>query len=227
MLITLTLDNGPSPDVTPSVLDTLRAHRISATFFVLGERAQSPEGRRLIARASAEGHAIGNHTFTHALLGDIPLEQALEEVTATQQLIDDFVGPNRLFRPTGGGGVINEKVMQRGLFDQLVDEGYSCVLWNCVPRDWEDPVGWVERALEDIQSRDWTVIVLHDLPTGAMDRLGDFISGAKALGATFTQAFPEDCVATWRGAVVREPLMVENGESLRASGAGHARINQH
>jgi peptidoglycan/xylan/chitin deacetylase (PgdA/CDA1 family) len=209
MRITLTLDNGPSPDVTPGVLDTLIAHDVKATFFVLGEQAENPDGQRLIARASAEGHAIGNHTFTHALLGDIPLDAALDEVENTQRLIADFVRPNRLFRPTGGGGVINEKVMQRGLFDHLVAEGYSCVLWNCVPRDWEDPVGWVERALEDIQSRAWTVIVLHDLPTGAMDRLGDFIAGAKALGATFTQAFPEDCVATWRGVVVREPLMVE------------------
>jgi hypothetical protein len=43
-----------------------------------------------------------------------------------------------------------------------------------------------------------------------MDRLGDFIVAARKLGATFTQAFPEDCSATWRGAVVREPLMVES-----------------
>lgn len=209
MYVTLTLDNGPSPDVTPQVLDTLIAYDVKATFFVLGEQAQTIDGQRLVARASAEGHAIGNHTFTHALLGDIPLDAALEEVDATQRLIKAFVGPNQLFRPTGGGGVINEKVMQRGLFNHLLGAGYSCVLWNCVPRDWEDPIGWVERALEDIQTRNWTVIVLHDLPTGAMDRLGDFIAGAKSLGATFTQAFPEDCVATWRGAVVREPLMVE------------------
>lgn len=209
MLITLTLDNGPSPDVTPQVLDTLAAHEVKATFFVLGEQAQTEDGRRLVARACAEGHAIGNHTFTHALLGDVPLHVALDEVATTQRIIDAFSGANRLFRPTGGGGVINEKVMQRGLFSHLVADGYSCVLWNCVPRDWEDPVGWVERALNDIQTRDWTVIVLHDLPTGAMDRLGDFIAGAKALGGTFTQAFPADCVATWRGAVVREPLMVE------------------
>lgn len=209
MRITLTLDNGPSPEVTPAVLDTLIATDVRATFFVLGKQAQTPEGQRLIARASAEGHAIGNHTFTHALLGDIPLQAALDEVDSTQRLIRKFVGPSQLFRPTGGGGIINEKVMQKGLFDHLVSNQYSYVLWNCVPRDWEDPVGWVERALADIQTRDWTVIVLHDLPTGAMDRLAAFIYGAKALGATFTQAFPEECVATWRGAIVREPLMID------------------
>jgi peptidoglycan-N-acetylglucosamine deacetylase len=126
MRITLTLNNGPTPQTTPAVLDTLLAHDVKTIFFVLGECAQTPEGARLIARASAEGHAIGNHTFTRALLGDIPLASALDEVERTQALIDRFVAPNRLIRPTGGGGIINEKVMQRGLFDRLVAEGYSC-----------------------------------------------------------------------------------------------------
>ena len=62
--ISLTFDDGPDVDYTPGILDQLRIHDISATFFVIGEKAQShPE---LIRRIVAEGHELGNHTFTHS-----------------------------------------------------------------------------------------------------------------------------------------------------------------
>src|SRR6185295_9075586 len=65
--VTLTFDNGPEPDVTPRVLDILKAHDIRTTFFVIGEKLADPARRRLAVRAHDEGHWIGNHTFTHTV----------------------------------------------------------------------------------------------------------------------------------------------------------------
>ncbi len=63
-------------------------------------------------------------------------------------------------------------------------------LWTCVPRDWEDPDGWVERAMRDCRAAPWSVVALHDLPTGAMRRLDGFLKRLRAEGAAFSQAFP-------------------------------------
>ena len=65
--VTLSLDNGLDPDVTPGVLETLARHGLKSTLFVIGEKAATPEGRALMERAHAEGHWIGNHTYTHSI----------------------------------------------------------------------------------------------------------------------------------------------------------------
>jgi len=54
--LTLTFDNGPEPDVTPHVLDVLRAEEVKATFFVLGAKLADPGRHALARRAFAEGH---------------------------------------------------------------------------------------------------------------------------------------------------------------------------
>jgi len=76
------------------------------------------------------------------------------------------------------------------------------VLWNCIPRDWEDPAGWVDRALEQCRSKSWSMVVLHDLPTGAMSNLARFIAGLRGSGAEIVQEFPSDCVPVLRGRVM-------------------------
>ena len=65
--VTLTFDNGPEPEVTPAVLEVLRRRGLRASFFVLGHKLADPARRALAERAHAEGHWIGNHTFTHAV----------------------------------------------------------------------------------------------------------------------------------------------------------------
>lgn len=80
----------------------------------------------------------------------------------------------------------------------------TCVLWNAIPRDWEDPRGWVETAIAQCLAQPWTLLVLHDLPTGAMGRLRIFIDRVLDHGGRFRQDFPPECVLIRRGEVTGE-----------------------
>ncbi|HEX2114856.1 MAG TPA: polysaccharide deacetylase family protein [Alphaproteobacteria bacterium] len=202
--LTLTFDNGPEPDVTPGVLRDLARHDIRATFFVVGSKLLDPARRALLERAADEGHWIGNHTFTHSVPLGLRREPdvAESEIGRTQALIGSLAHPDRLFRPFGGGGHIDRRLMNPAVVDFLCAGGFTCVLWNAIPRDWNDPEGWRERALEQIRAQPWTLMVLHDLPTGAMRHLDGFIGEAKAAGARFRQDFPPACVPIRAGAIV-------------------------
>jgi hypothetical protein len=86
--------------------------------------------------------------------------------------------------------------------DYLTAGRYTCVLWNCVPHDWDDPDGWVDRALKEIATRPWSLVVLHDLPTGAMRHLERFLDRLGAAQIEVVQEFPPECVPIREGAVV-------------------------
>jgi peptidoglycan/xylan/chitin deacetylase (PgdA/CDA1 family) len=202
--LTLTFDNGPEPDVTPRVLDILGERGIKTTFFVIGKKLGDPVRRGLATRAHDEGHWIGNHTFTHTVpLGQQPdTATAQNEIGRTQAAIGDLAHSKRWFRPFGGGGNLDDRLLKPSVVDHLTGHKHSCVLWNAIPRDWADPDGWSERALEQCRSQPWTLLVLHDLPTGAMNHLERFISRATEAGARFHQDFPPDCVPIRSGEIV-------------------------
>ena len=206
MQVTLTFDNGPEPAVTPRVLDILANAGIPATFFVLGSKLADPECRAIAKRAAAEGHWIGNHTKTHSLpLGLIKEPNAvLDEIMDTEALIDELAHPDRLFRPFGGGGDLGPHLLNRAALDILRQQQMTCVLWNAIPRDWENPRGWAEVALAQCLAQPWTLLVLHDLPTGAMGRLKIFIDRVLDHGGRFRQDFPPQCVPIRRGEVVAD-----------------------
>lgn len=218
--LTLTFDNGPDPDVTPHVLDTLTKHGIKTTFFVLGRKLEDRAIRRLAERAHDEGHWIGNHTYTHTVpLGEQTDPQTAEkEVGRTQRLIGELSHANRWFRPFASGGNLTDCMLKPSVVDHLVDGKYSLVLWNSIPRDWEDPEGWPERAMRQCLSQSWTVTVVHDIPTGAMANLERFIDLAGRAGARFHQAFPPALVPLRSGTIA---LPIEQYVSrIEARGVG-------
>jgi peptidoglycan/xylan/chitin deacetylase (PgdA/CDA1 family) len=203
--LTLSFDNGPEPEVTARVLDILAARDIRTTFFVIGEKLAAPGARAVTERAKAEGHRVGNHTWTHSgPLGTRSEKDLAErEIGRTQREIGALSDPHRLFRPQGGGGALGPHLFRQRDIDFLTQNKMTCVLWNAIPGDWKDPDGWVARALEQCRSRPHTFMVLHDLPTGAMAHLETFLDRAIADGARLTQDFPTDCMPIVDGVVVR------------------------
>jgi peptidoglycan-N-acetylglucosamine deacetylase len=188
--------------VTPGVLECLRKHGISTTFFVHGKKVSTPEGRALAERARGEGHWIGNHTWSHrGPLGRMPAAAALDEIDRAAAALTWVSQPQKLFRPVGSG-VLGPHLFQPAVVEKLSNDGYTCVLWNSVPGDWRDPHGWLERGLADCRSREWSLVVLHDTPTGAMDHVDEFLSRLKAEGSQFLQEFPPECVPIVDGRIV-------------------------
>jgi peptidoglycan/xylan/chitin deacetylase (PgdA/CDA1 family) len=202
--LTLSFDNGPFPDVTPGVLEALDAARATATFFVCGKEASDPQRRPLLEAIRAAGHRIGNHTQSHSVeLGATRDPDApRREIDNAQAALADWTDSDQLFRPYGAGGVLGPRLLSRAAVSHLCAGGYTCVLWNSVPRDWEDPTGWPERALADLRANEWTLLVLHDVPSGAMRALPDFLARARDAGAELTAELPPACVPILRGRVV-------------------------
>jgi peptidoglycan/xylan/chitin deacetylase (PgdA/CDA1 family) len=201
--VTLSFDNGPS-DATARVLNTLLQHDVRASFFVMGEKLLERANMALVMRAVEEDHWIGNHTYTHTTpLGDLDAKTALWEFEQAERVLEPLQLKEKLFRPYGRGGGLGRNLLHPAVVEKLRDKGYSCVLWNCVPGDWMHPEEWVSAALADCRTRDWSLVVLHDLPTGAMERLSEFITRLKQEEFQIVQEFPDDCVPIRDGRIVR------------------------
>jgi peptidoglycan/xylan/chitin deacetylase (PgdA/CDA1 family) len=207
--VTLTFDNGPSVSTTGAVLDELRHRQIRAWFCVVGTQLQKAGAVELARQALDEGHMVANHSLTHSVaLGDDPSRgRAHQEIRQMHDLMNAQLGGwgDRWFRPFGRGGAIGRHLLSASAIAELTALEYSVALWNSVPRDWEDPGGWVETALDDVARKDHTVVVLHDLPTGAMAQLPRFLDRLAERGVRFTDELPISCVPIARG-IPQQPL---------------------
>ncbi len=154
------------------------------------------------------GHWVGHHTTTHTVLlgGASDAAGAVQaEIADLAPEMEEFDGATKLFRPYAAGGVLDRRVFSEAAVRYLQEHGYTCVLWNSVPHDWDDPGGWVDRALADVFGQPSTVLVLHDIASGAMAQLPRFLDELAIGGAAVVQDFPESCLPIVAGAV-KQPL---------------------
>lgn len=126
--VALTFDDGPDAYYTPKILDILAKNNIKATFFIVGQRAQShPE---MVKRIVNAGHAIGNHTWNHADLDKLTPEQIRSEVTQTDNILTTLSGTHtNLFRPPYG-------IASQQVVTELDSMGYKVIDWSVDTRDW-------------------------------------------------------------------------------------------
>lgn len=97
----LTFDDGPDPRYTPALLDLLATHEVHATFFLIGRQAeQHPE---LVGRMIAEGHRLGNHSYSHPKFNGLSLAEKMLEIDRTDRILAEFDGiPHHAVRPPSG-----------------------------------------------------------------------------------------------------------------------------
>jgi len=150
--IALTFDDGPS-ESTPALLDLLRAHGATATFFVCGQNAaRLPDVLRRIAN---EGHEIGNHTWSHPRLDFRSPAFIRDEIARTQAAVREITGVTPvLFRAPYG-------VRWFGLAAAQREFALRGVMWTAIGRDWKLPAQGVAARLAPA-AVDGAILCLHD-----------------------------------------------------------------
>jgi peptidoglycan/xylan/chitin deacetylase (PgdA/CDA1 family)/spore germination protein YaaH len=159
--VSITFDDGPDPRWTPQILDILKKHGVHATFFVVGQQAELYPG--IVQRMVAEGHEIGNHSFTHPNLAEQP-ERIIElQLNATQRLLEALTGRSTiLFRPPFNADSRPSKLEELKPIKVAQSLGYLTVLENIDPRDWMRPdANELLRRVKAARA-DGKVILLHD-----------------------------------------------------------------
>lgn len=185
----LTFDDGPDPINTPQLLDELKQSGILATFFVVGKKLETSLGQELIHRAAAEGHQIGNHTYSHPHMTELAEDRIREEISRTEQLIGDANKGVKILRPPYGE--------HNALVDEVARElGYRLVLWNVDSGDWDPKYQdcWVDHAMEQIATQRESVVLAHDSQTTTVAKVGTLIANIRELSDSsfieYSEAFP-------------------------------------
>ncbi len=150
----LTFDDGPDPRYTPGILDTLARYQVRAMFFVCGEMAT--ENRDLLRRMVAEGHVIGNHTWTHPLIPQLTRPALTSEIGRTSDVVQQAVGEApKWFRAPYGA-------WNRAAFEIGAELGMEPLAWTVDSLDWTEPGSTtiVSRVLKGAGSG--VIVLNHD-----------------------------------------------------------------
>ena len=157
-VVALTYDDGPNPPYTERLLDVLAKHNVKATFFVIGNRIERhPE---TVRRIIAEGHQIGNHTYSHPLLGFLSPFCVRRQIERTDDLLQQY-------------GIAKDSVFRAPMLTRFLPVAYvlakddrthiSCNVWSW---DWttQNPDKITETVLKKTLSSTGagSIIVLHD-----------------------------------------------------------------
>jgi peptidoglycan/xylan/chitin deacetylase (PgdA/CDA1 family) len=177
--VCLTFDDGPHPVHTPRLLEVLKQQQVPATFFVVGREVERyPD---VVRRILAEGHALGHHSFSHGDPARTSARELLEEVRATEAVLNRVAGASpSLFRPPHGK-------LTAGKLWRLWRGGQTVVLWNVDPKDFACPTAEELRAwfrLHPLRGGD--VVLLHDTHPHAAEVLPELIAAARVCGLDFT-----------------------------------------
>lgn len=150
----LTFDDGPDERWTPHILDLLAHANVLATFFVVGRLAlEKPE---LVRRIAAQGHEVGNHSWSHRHPWTLSSTAARLEVRDGAAAIADLIGRAPVFfRPPHGR-------LRRCMLQEAERSGQTLVLWDRSAVDW-GPLGSatrISRRLNAVQGGD--IVLMHD-----------------------------------------------------------------
>lgn len=147
-VVYLTFDDGPIPEVTPWVLDTLDKYGIKATFFMVGDNARRHPW--LVEEIKKRGHSYGNHTMHHLQGLKVTKLRYMRDITEANHYID-----SALFRPPHG--------LMRPSQAKAIKKRYNIVMYDLVTRDYSYKLNG-EKVLKNVKkyTRNGSIIVFHD-----------------------------------------------------------------
>ncbi len=170
--VAITFDDGPDPEWTPEILDVLKREKAPATFFLIGIEADKYAD--VTSRVYAEGHEIGNHTFTHPDISNLSRRYMQLELNLTERLFASRLGIRTiLFRPPYSVDAEPDTEDQVRPLEVTQDLGYTTIGNKVDPNDWrETPFRSGEEIAADVlahlppcaanDTRCGNIILLHD-----------------------------------------------------------------
>jgi peptidoglycan-N-acetylglucosamine deacetylase len=174
----LTFDDGPNPQHTPRLLDLLARHGIKASFFVVGQKVERHPD--IVARIVAEGHMLGNHSYSHWSFKPMTQAGRLKEIRQTDELLQRYTGQavHRMRPPAGQ--------MAPALLWHFALNRRNLVHWSYDSLDYQQPqhAELVARLL-DTPPAPGDIILMHDDNGAAVDALAEAIPVWLERGYTF------------------------------------------
>jgi len=167
----LTFDDGPTTNITPEILDTLKKYDVKATFFVIGKMAE--QNRDLIKKIVNEGHAIANHSYSHDYNKIYSSsENFWGEINKADAVLKDILGKEfntRIFRFPGGSVGGNYNNFKAACKSTMKDKGYYYVDWNVENGDGKSskfaPEKLLQYVKEEANGHEDIVVLMHDAST--------------------------------------------------------------
>lgn len=173
--VALTFDDGPHPSLTPKALDILNRHGAKGTFFMLGQNAT--RYKSIVARAAAEGHELGVHTWSHIKMNSASRAKVDNEISRTQKTLAEVSGITpRVMRPPYGA-------TNKALIDHMYNRyGMASVMWDVDTLDWRKP--GVEKVINTAvnNARPGSIILVHDIHATTLAALEGIVTGLQARG---------------------------------------------
>ena len=176
--VALTFDDGPHPDITPRLLDTLGEQGIAATFFVVGREAERHPA--LVRRIVAEGHCIGHHSWSHSEPSATTVATLMTEVSRCRSLLHELTGiRSDRFRPPKGQ-------LTLGKLAALLQAGQRIVLWSEDPKDYAvTEVTTLGRWARTAPMKEGSIVLLHDTHPWCLESIAPLGSRGRELGIRF------------------------------------------
>ncbi|MBR3704104.1 MAG: polysaccharide deacetylase family protein [Oscillospiraceae bacterium] len=174
--IALTFDDGPRCETTSALLDGLKERGAQATFFVIGSQVMCAGNEGLLERMTAEGHQVGNHTYSHEKLLDAEISRVIEEIHKNEIILKKILGEGEFWlRPPYG----------------LIDSTRAKLLetpmiyWSLDPEDWKwlDAKKVTELVTSSVKAGD--IILLHDFYPSSVEAALAIIDRLQPLGYVF------------------------------------------
>lgn len=177
----LTFDSGYENGVTPQILDVLKAKGVPAIFFITGHYVKDqPE---LVKRMAAEGHLIGNHSWSHPDMTTLPEARIVSELSQVKDAVAQLTGQKEMAYLRPPRGIFSDRVLGTSK-----GAGYTNVFWSVAYKDWDTKAQRGAKYAYDsvmAQLHPGAVILLHSVSTDNAGALPQIIDDARAKGYTF------------------------------------------